>query len=440
MHTHNRSKNNTAANPGFAAKVRELLALTDEQLGLRAGYMPADVEYNRQKICEAVRKAAEALKALVNKEDPWRTGVPIQQQLWTPDHLIDGKNCLTLCEAQWVNGTYGQGPAGQRKLAEWMKRELYPVGCQGLETVTWRYDDPLALIEDDAVLQQYLDIHTDLGRVDVLSSHIWGQCVTDPVTREGHAGLLPAGVYDMGTPGSPFGVNYRAAVMMMVVPLMSKRLQLNDVTQSFLGGADLWQRVYDFGQGNLQTGFNFLTGMWQPIFDFFAYVRYVLGLEVHGTEAGFDYYSFEAVCEAFGNRDEFGAGHDRSHYVWQGIHSPSVVRAIGAKGKLYHSHLKSVRFDGDPLAGRMRGLRKLNVVSKGGGWYFANFGAGHDEKGQPEQVVDEVHAIVEANYFGNLSVENEQPGCEPEHGMLIGMTNAAKALYRRGEIHLPDAA
>lgn len=439
MYTHSRSKNNQGANPEFVAKVRELLSKTDADLGMRQGYMEEDDRYNEQKACEAVAAAAEQLKGCVNAETAWEQTIPIMQQLWSPDDLIDGKNCLTLCEAQWVNNSYNPGIQGQKKLAQWMKRELYPLGCQGLETVTWRYDDPFLLITDDNVRDQYLEIHTDLGRVDVLSSHIWGQCVTDKVTRAGHAGLLPSGIYDMGTSGSPYGVNYRAAIMMMVVPIMAKRLQLNDVTQSFVGGARLWPRVYDFGQGDLKTGFNYLSGMWNPIFDFYAYVRMVLGLEVHGTEAGFDFYSFKKVCNALGNRREFGAGHDRSHYIWQGVHSPSVVRAVAAMDRLYHCHLKSVRFDGDPLAGTMRGLTKLDSVSPGGGWYFANFGQGHNEKREPENVLDEIHAIVESNYFGNVSVENEQPGCQPEAGMIIGITNAAKALYPRGTIRLPDA-
>ncbi len=438
-HKHSRSTNNTGANPGFVAKVRELLAQTDEELGLVDSCTLQAEADNQKAVAAALDKASKALQATVNKEDPWTDVGSVQQQLWTPDNLIDGKNPLTLCEAQWVNDGYPQGVAGQRTLFEFVKNRLAPLGCQGVETVVWRFDDPLALLTNDTLRDQYLEVHQLVDRVDVLSAHCWGQGVTDRI-RKAHAGLCPLAWRDGNV--NPYGVNFRSGVMMMVAAMMAKRLKLNDVIHGFIGGAGLWHAVYDFARSDddLQQGVDFLTGMWNPILDFFAHIRMVHGLEVHGTEAGFDWYSFLKIREAFGDRPEFGAGHDGSHYKWQGIDSALALKAAAVLGILYHMHFKSVKFDKDPLAGIMRALTSLGKVEQGGGWWFNTVGEGQDHLRRPERILDEVDAIVLSAYYGNVSAENEQPGANPEEQMVRAITNVAAALYAPGEVHMPDAA
>ena len=434
--SHKRSKNNADANPGFEGKVQELLARTPEQLGFRDSCKLPAADYNRRQLAEKLRDAALVLMAEVNAEDPWITTVSIQDQLWPVDNLIKGRNPLTACGAQWVNDTYPQGVEGAKKFCSWVNDALVPEGCSGIEEVIWRFDRPLALLTDDALRDQYVDIHGLLPRVDVLSVHCWGQCVTDPI-RLAHKNLIPEDAWGEGV---PVAVTYRAGVLMMAAAVIAKRLGLNDVLHGFCGGAGLWETVYDFARSDsdIDDGLFFLRDCWNPILDFMSHIRMVHGLEVHGTEGPFDFYSFQKSCATFGNRPEWGAGHDGSHYRWQGIDDIAVLHAVAAMKRLYHMHFKSVKFDQDPLAGIMRGLQGLNTVGPGGGWYFETIGNGHDHKGQPENLGDIADALVQCGYNGNVSAENEKPGANPEEQMTIAIRNINAALYARGEIVLPD--
>jgi sugar phosphate isomerase/epimerase len=322
---------------------------------------------------------------------------------------------ITLFTGQWADLPFEEVA---RLAGEW--------GFDGLEIACWGdHLDPQRVVEDDAYLQNRLDI-LDKHRLTVhaIANHLTGQAVCDDPIDERHEGILPAPVWG---DGDPEGVRTRAAEAMKTTARAAARLGVKTVTG--FTGSSIWNCVAMFPPAPaamIERGYQDFADRWNPILDVFDEEGVRFALEVHPSEIAYDYWTARRTLEAIGNRDNFGLNFDPSHFLWQDLDPVMFLQDFAEK--IFHVHVKeSVR----QLNGRNGRLGShLPWADPRRGWDFVT--AGHGDVNW-EPIFRTLNAI---GYQGPTSIEWEDAGMD----RLVGAPQALALVKDLATITPPAAA
>jgi sugar phosphate isomerase/epimerase len=322
---------------------------------------------------------------------------------------------ITLFTGQWADLPFEEVA---RLAGEW--------GFDGLEIACWGdHLDPQRVVEDDAYLQNRLDI-LDKHRLTVhaIANHLTGQAVCDDPIDERHEGILPAPVWG---DGDPEGVRTRAAEAMKTTARAAARLGVKTVTG--FTGSSIWNCVAMFPPAPaamIERGYQDFADRWNPILDVFDEEGVRFALEVHPSEIAYDYWTARRTLEAIGNRENFGLNFDPSHFLWQDLDPVMFLQDFAEK--IFHVHVKeSVR----QLNGRNGRLGShLPWADPRRGWDFVT--AGHGDVNW-EPIFRTLNAI---GYQGPTSIEWEDAGMD----RLVGAPQALALVKDLATITPPAAA
>ncbi|MBN2773319.1 MAG: TIM barrel protein, partial [Prolixibacteraceae bacterium] len=159
---------------------------------------------------------------------------------------------------------------------ETMCQKAVEFGYDGLELCCWGDH-----MEIDKADQAYCDERkTLLNKYDLdlyaISTHLVGQCVSDPVD-ERHKGILPDYIWG---DGNPEGVRERAAEEIIKTAKVAKMLGLDTVVG--FTGSPIWHMLYafpPFPQEIIEKGYEDFAKRWIPILDEFQKLGVKFALE-----------------------------------------------------------------------------------------------------------------------------------------------------------------
>jgi sugar phosphate isomerase/epimerase len=300
-------------------------------------------------------------------------------------------------------------------------------GYDGLELCTWGNHmeidkaDQAYCDERKALLKKYeLDLY-------VISTHLVGQCVSDPID-ERHKGILPDYIWG---DGDPEGVRQRAAEEVIKTAKVAKMLGLDTVVG--FTGSPVWHMLYSFPpipSGMIEKGYEEFARRWIPILDEFQKIGVKFALEAHPSEIAFDIHSAHLTMKALNNHPAFGFNYDPSHFGYQHV---DYVRFIYEfSDRIFHVHMKDAYWSDVPM-----GIGVFGGHSEFGDnrryWNFRSLGRG---KVNFENII---RALNDIGYKGPLSVEWEDSGMNREAGATEACQFVKNVDFEPSDVAFDDA-
>ncbi len=309
---------------------------------------------------------------------------------------------------------------------EEMCRLAKEMGYSGLELACWgNHFDVKRACEDDAYVEEIKALlkKYDL-KVEVLATHIIGQCVgdyNDPRLNN----FAPAELADQ-----PDAIRAWAIETMKYTAVAAKKLGCYVCTG--FTGSPIWKYLYSFPQTSeemVEAGFQEIYDLWVPILDVYKENGIKFALEVHPGEIAFDYYSTERLLKKFADRPEFGINFDPSHLIWQGIKPELFLKDFA--DRIYHVHMKDAAVTLDGRSGLLGSHIDFGDLRRG--WNFRSLGHGDVNF---EEIIRVLNAI---NYQGPLSVEWEDSGMERVYGATEAAAYVRKIDFAASDIKFDSA-
>ena len=301
---------------------------------------------------------------------------------------------ITLFTGQWADLPFEEVA---RLAGEW--------GYDGLEIACWgdHFEVDRALAENDYVDRKREQLAKHNLQVFVISNHLVGQAVCDPIDAR-HRAVLPPDVWG---DGNPEGVRRRAAERMKDTARAAAQFGVELVTG--FTGSSVWHLIYSFPPNDfaaVERGYEEFAERWGPIIDVFDGEGVRFALEVHPTEIAYDFVTTQKTLDAVDRREGFGINFDPSHLVHQFLDPAAFVEEFG--DRIYHVHVKDSR---KTLTGRRSIIAShLDFGAPERGWDFVSPGHGDvDFEGV-------VRALNRIGYDGPLSIEWEDSGMDRDWG------------------------
>jgi sugar phosphate isomerase/epimerase len=302
---------------------------------------------------------------------------------------------VTLFTGQWADLPLEELA---KKVSEW--------GYDGLELACWgdHFEVGKAL-ESDSYIKEKQDLLAKYNlKCWAISTHLVGQCVSDPID-ERHKGILSP---ELWGDGDPEGVRQRCAEEVANTARAAAAFGVN-IVNGFTG-SPIWHMLYSFPPNDfavVEAGYKEFADRWNPIMDVFDEVGVKWGLEVHPTEIAYDFVTTHKALDAIGRRPAFGINFDPSHFAHQHLDSAAFIEEFA--DRIYHVHVKdSKKYISD---GRRSILGShLNFGDSRRGWDFVSPGHGDVD------FEDMFRALNRIGYDGPLSVEWEDSGMDRDWG------------------------
>jgi sugar phosphate isomerase/epimerase len=297
-------------------------------------------------------------------------------------------------------------------------------GFDGLELACWgdHFDAEAALEKDSYVKEKRALLEKNKLKCFAISTHLIGQCVSDPIDDR-HKRVLPPRLWG---DGNPEGVRQRCAEEVKKTAKAAKLLGV-DVVNGFTG-SPVWAKLYFFpptNQDDINAGYADFASRWIPILDAFKKEGVRFALEVHPTEIAYDIVTAQRTLAALKNHPSFGFNFDPSHFIHQFINPVAFIEEFPKH--IFHCHVKDSRLQ---LTGRNSILSShLDFGDARRGWDFVSPGRG-DVKWDPI-----IRALNRIGYKGPLSIEWEDSGMDREWG-----APEALAMVRRQDFTASSVA
>ncbi len=309
---------------------------------------------------------------------------------------------VTLFTAQWADLTF-----------DTVCEKAKSFGYDGVEIACWgdHFEIDKAM-ESDAYIRSRCDILEKHGLgVWAVSTHLVGQCVTDPLD-ERHKSILPKRLWG---DGKEDGVRERCAEEIKNTARAAKKLGIQTVVG--FTGSPAWKWAYSFPPNPTdyyEKALKSVADMWLPILDVYQQEGVRYALEVHPTEIAFDTISAGALLTALDDHPAFGFNFDPSHFGYQGVDYVDFIYEFGGEagkgpGRIFHTHMKDVYWSPHPKKSGVFGGH-LTFGDPRRYWDFRSVGRGAIKF---EEII---RALNDINYTGPLSVEWEDGKMEREHG------------------------
>jgi sugar phosphate isomerase/epimerase len=300
-------------------------------------------------------------------------------------------------------------------------------GYDGLELCTWGDH-----MEIDKADQAYCDERKALLKkyelkLFVISTHLVGQCVSDPID-ERHKGILPDYIWG---DGDPEGVRQRAAEEVIKTAKVAKMLGLDTVVG--FTGSPIWHMLYSFPpipKGRIEKGFEEFAQRWIPILDEFQKIGVKFALEAHPTEIAFDIHSAHLTLKALNNHPAFGFNYDPSHFGYQHVDYVRFIYEFA--DRIFHVHMKDAYWSDVPM-----GIGVFGGHSEFGDnrryWNFRSLGRGR------VNFENIIRALNDIGYNGPLSVEWEDSGMNREAGATEACQFVKNVDFEPSDVAFDDA-
>ncbi|HZH71090.1 MAG TPA: sugar phosphate isomerase/epimerase family protein [Mariniphaga sp.] len=311
---------------------------------------------------------------------------------------------------------------------EKMCQKAKSFGYDGLELCTW--GDHIEVGNAD---QLYCDERKSLLakyelKLFAISTHLVGQCVSDPYIDERHKGILPDYIWG---DGDPEGVRQRAAEEVIKTAKVAKMLGV-DVVTGFTG-SPVWHMLYPFPptpSSMIEKGYQQFAERWIPILDEFEKIGVKFALEAHPTEIAFDIHTAHQTLNALNNHPAFGFNFDPSHLGYQ--HVDYVKFIYEFSDRIFHVHMKDAYWSDVPM-----GIGVFGGHSDFGDnrryWNFRSLGRG---KINFENII---RALNDIGYDGPLSVEWEDSGMNRDAGAAEACQFVRAVDFKPSDIAFDDA-
>ncbi len=300
-------------------------------------------------------------------------------------------------------------------------------GYDGLELCTWGNH-----MEIDKADQAYCDERVALLnkyelKLFAISSHLVGQCVSDPID-ERHKGILPDYIWG---DGDPEGVRQRAANELVKTAKAAKMLGLDTVIG--FTGSPIWHMLYAFppvSQEMINKGYREFAERWIPILDEFQKTGVKFALEAHPTEIAFDIHTAHLTLKALNNHPAFGFNFDPSHFGYQHVDYVRFIYEFA--DRIFHVHIKDAYWSDTPGGiGVFGGHTAFGDNRRY--WNFRSPGRG---KVNFENII---RALNDIGYNGPLSVEWEDSGMNREAGATEACRFVKKLDFEPSDVAFDDA-
>lgn len=310
---------------------------------------------------------------------------------------------------------------------EKMCQKAKSFGYDGLELCTWGNH-----MEIDKADQAYCDERKALLKkyeleLYVISTHLVGQCVSDPID-ERHKGILPDYIWG---DGDPEGVRQRAAEEVIKTAKVAKMLGLDTVVG--FTGSPVWHMLYSFPpipEGMIEKGYEEFAQRWIPILDEFQKIGVKFALEAHPSEIAFDIHSAHLTMKALNNHPAFGFNYDPSHFGYQHVDYVRFIYEFA--DRIFHVHMKDAYWSDVPM-----GIGVFGGHSEFGDnrryWNFRSLGRG---KVNFENII---RALNDIGYKGPLSVEWEDSGMNREAGATEACHFVKNVDFEPSDVAFDDA-
>ena len=343
----------------------------------------------------------------------------------TPEKRYGNK--LTLFNGQWADLSIDE-----------MASFAHGAGFDGLELCTWGKSLDLDVMLGGGGTQYIKETLATLKKHDIgvwaMSSHIQGQAATNANASidvdlmgflpERYKAAFDNGDYDaVRKAGVDILANtVRAAAKLRDVAAKEYSdigpAKWNPSVVTMFTGSPIWHRVYLFpgmDDKRIQAAFDSVAEAMKPVLKVADAEGINLGLEVHPTEIAFDGHTANRLLDSMAKvqyGERFGVNNDASHLGYQGVDPVKFIEAMGARERLYHSHIKDAAWGLDPAGlGGVHGSHE-QFGSEKRYWDFRSIA-----RGMINQAAI-VEALTQQGYKGPLSVEWEDPRIKREAGAI----------------------
>jgi sugar phosphate isomerase/epimerase len=278
-------------------------------------------------------------------------------------------------------------------------------GFDGLELAcVGDHFDVAKALADDTYCREHRRLLERCGlQVFAISAHFIGQALGDRIDHR-HRAILPPEIWG---DGDPSGIRRRASERMKNTARAAASLGVG-VVNGFTG-SPIWHLLYSFPPNDfdeIERAYVEVAEAWNPIIDIFDQEGVHFALEVHATEAAYDFVTTQKLLTALDWRPGFGLNLDPSHFAHQFLDPAEFALEFGSR--VYHVHVKDTK---RRLNGRRSILGShLPFGDEKRGWDFVSPGHGDVD------FDDFFRALNRIGYSGPLSVEWEDSGMDREHG------------------------
>lgn len=308
---------------------------------------------------------------------------------------------------------------------ETMCRKAKELGYDGLELACWgKHLDVKRASEDDIYVNEIKALLKKYNLVVyALATHIIGQCVgdfNDPRLNN----FAPPELAN-----KPEKIRAWAIETMKYSAIAAKKLGCYVVTG--FTGSPIWKYLYSFPQtpeSMIETGYQEIYDLWEPILDVFKENGIKFALEVHPGEIAFDYYSTQRLLKRFAKRPEFGLNFDPSHLIWQGIKPELFLQDFA--DRIYHVHMKDAAITLDGRSGLLGSHIDFGDLRRG--WNFRSLGHGDVDF----EII--IRVLNDIGYNGPLSVEWEDSGMQREYGAREAAEFVRKIDFKASDFKFDD--